>query len=528
MLVETTRRNLSRLAASTNPSAAVIPKSSSSRCRSSSSVAMIVSRKGLQHNHASWNCKAPSPSHRNTRRLLTSSDQNKPPPSDFAKELTAEECAADLTQLASINGTAATEAATAATTTWSSQLAEHLSPSQRQKVHRLLETTTATIAATPGVAAAAAANAVPEPSVQDLRLVSLTVAIPFVGFGIMDNAILIIAGDAIDTSLGVLLGISTMCAAAIGNIVSDVAGVMMGTVIEDWCALYLNLPQPNLTQAQRTLRSVRYAGQFGCGAGIVIGCIIGMFPLLFIDSNRIQVRKREKHLDSIFQDVVTEAKSLIGAQQTCLFLLVNTNEKDEKKKKGDVKKGDSAHPSSSQVVPTPDGKYLYAKYGAASEKNNNRLLPLGRGIVSRAALTGQAWNIPDVSKEPDFSSEMVADITLDNKSKIRNMVCVPVLDAQGRAIAVIRAVNKVGKGRGNPDERGRRSYTSQSFTNDDVQILKALAGHISVSLQRVYEVDGEKEELRLKDTIRILKEYGLEGIAADMGPARRRPLFPEA
>jgi hypothetical protein len=456
--------------------------------------------------------------------------------------VTSEQCATDLAQLASIHGgtVAAAEAtaatATSTTPTWSSQLAMYLSPTQRVQVHRLLETTTARIAATPGAAAAnaaaaAAANAIPEPSVRDLRLVSLTVAIPFVGFGIMDNAILIIAGDAIDTSLGVLLGISTMCAAAIGNIVSDVAGVMMGTVIEDWCALYLNLPQPNLTQAQRTLRSVRMAGQMGCGAGIVIGCIIGMFPLLFIDSNRIQVRKREKHLDSIFQDVVHEAKSLIGAQQTCLFLLVNTNENDIKKKEedGTGSTGSKAYPSSSQVVPTPDGKYLYAKYGAASEQNNNRLLPLGRGIVSRAALTGQAWNIPDVSQEPDFSSEMAVDITLDNsKSKIRNMVCVPVLDAQGRAIAVIRAVNKVGKGRGNPDDRGhvQRSYTSQSFTNDDVQILKALAGHISVSLQRVYEGGGEKEELRLKDTIRILKEYGLEGIAADMGPARRRPLFP--
>jgi GAF domain-containing protein len=511
MLVETTRRNLSGLVATT----VRVPKSSSSRCRSSSA-AMTVSRKGLQNNHAAWK----APHHRNARRLLsTSSDkQKKPLLSPAAHFVTAEQCAADLAQLASVNGTAAAEAAT---TTWSSQLAQYLSPSQRQQVHRLLESATEAAAATPG----AVANAIPEPSVRDLRLISLTVSIPFVGFGIMDNAILIIAGDAIDTSLGVLLGISTMCAAAIGNIVSDVAGVMMGTVIEDWCALYLNLPQPNLTQAQRTLRSVRMAGQFGTGAGIVVGCIIGMFPLLFIDSNRIQVRKREKHLDSIFQDVVTEAKTLIGAQQTCLFLLVNNESDDEKKKK--KKKGGSE--KGGHIVPTPDGKYLYAKYGAASEKNTDRILPLGRGIVSRAALTAQAWNIPDVSKEPDFSSEMAADITLDDtKSKIRNMVCVPVLDPQGRTIAVIRAVNKVGKGRGDPDDALQRSYTSQTFTNDDVQILKALAGHISVSLQRMYEADGEKEELRLKDTIRILKEYGLEGIAADKRTAKRRPLFPEA
>lgn len=47
---------------------------------------------------------------------------------------------------------------------------------------------------------------------------------------------MILAGDMIDTSLGVTLGISTMCAAAIGNIVSDVAGVVLGTVVEDFCA----------------------------------------------------------------------------------------------------------------------------------------------------------------------------------------------------------------------------------------------------------------------------------------------------
>lgn len=137
---------------------------------------------------------------------------------------------------------------------------------------------------------------VPEPSFIDLRLVALNQAIPFVGFGIMDNAILIIAGDAIDTSLGVLLGISTLCAAAIGNIISDVAGVMLGTVIEDFCAR-LGLPVPNISAAQRQLRSVRFAGQFGCALGIVVGCIIGMFPLLFLDAKKSQRLKQVSILE---------------------------------------------------------------------------------------------------------------------------------------------------------------------------------------------------------------------------------------
>jgi len=65
---------------------------------------------------------------------------------------------------------------------------------------------------------------VPEPTNRQLYVVALHQAIPFVGFGIMDNAILILAGEAIDVSLGVTLGISTMCAAAIGNIISDLSG----------------------------------------------------------------------------------------------------------------------------------------------------------------------------------------------------------------------------------------------------------------------------------------------------------------
>eukprot|EP00578_Thalassiosira_sp_NH16_P003472 CAMPEP_0181130416 /NCGR_PEP_ID=MMETSP1071-20121207/29850_1 /TAXON_ID=35127 /ORGANISM="Thalassiosira sp., Strain NH16" /LENGTH=173 /DNA_ID=CAMNT_0023216481 /DNA_START=258 /DNA_END=779 /DNA_ORIENTATION=+ len=109
----------------------------------------------------------------------------------------------------------------------------------------------------------------------------------------MDNAILILAGEAIDIYLGVTLGISTMCAAAIGNIISDVCGVALGTMIEDallgWSKKIEKItkgrvklpPMPKLSYEQRNLRSVRWSGQIGCAVGLTIGCIIGMFPLLF-------------------------------------------------------------------------------------------------------------------------------------------------------------------------------------------------------------------------------------------------------
>jgi len=131
------------------------------------------------------------------------------------------------------------------------------------------------------------------PSQRDLYLVMMHQMIPFIGFGIMDNSILIVAGDVIDQSLGVTLGLSTLCAAALGNIVSDVAGVGFGAVIEEFSHKYVKLPIPQLTSAQRQLRVTRIMGQTGTMIGLVIGCLIGMFPLLFMNQDGVQKKKVE-------------------------------------------------------------------------------------------------------------------------------------------------------------------------------------------------------------------------------------------
>ena len=48
---------------------------------------------------------------------------------------------------------------------------------------------------------------------------------PFVGFGIADNGIMIMAGEKIDLTLGVKLGWSTLAASGFGNTISDVVGL---------------------------------------------------------------------------------------------------------------------------------------------------------------------------------------------------------------------------------------------------------------------------------------------------------------
>lgn len=100
-----------------------------------------------------------------------------------------------------------------------------------------------------------------------------------------------------------------MCAAAIGNIISDVAGVGFGTIIEETVQIWatriekisggrLKLPPlPDFTMEQRALRSVRWSSQMGCAVGLTIGCVIGMFPLLFFDDEGVKEKKHHHYCE---------------------------------------------------------------------------------------------------------------------------------------------------------------------------------------------------------------------------------------
>ncbi|CAM9391773.1 unnamed protein product, partial [Ascophyllum nodosum] len=111
-----------------------------------------------------------------------------------------------------------------------------------------------------------------EPSWRELRMVAFVSGVPFVGFGMMDNAIMIVAGEYIDMTVGVALGISTMAAAALGNTISDVAGVGLGGIIES-VATRLGLPPISLSRAQMLLRSTRTASLIGSAIGVSVGCL---------------------------------------------------------------------------------------------------------------------------------------------------------------------------------------------------------------------------------------------------------------
>uniref|UniRef100_A0A2K5L3C6 Transmembrane protein 65 n=1 Tax=Cercocebus atys TaxID=9531 RepID=A0A2K5L3C6_CERAT len=118
------------------------------------------------------------------------------------------------------------------------------------------------------------------PTPGQLRYVFIHNAIPFIGFGFLDNAIMIVAGTHIEMSIGIILGISTMAAAALGNLVSDLAGLGLAGYVEA-LASRLGLSIPDLTPKQVDMWQTRLSTHLGKAVGVTIGCILGMFPLIF-------------------------------------------------------------------------------------------------------------------------------------------------------------------------------------------------------------------------------------------------------
>lgn len=127
--------------------------------------------------------------------------------------------------------------------------------------------------------------AVPPPTREQLLAHFKHCAVPMVGFGFMDNTVMLHAGNAIDMTFGVTFGLSTLCAAACGQICSDMAGVSFGRVIEA-AASKVGMTPSFLTGAQMELPQVKRVGVCGGLVGVACGCTLGMGNLLLIDSSK--------------------------------------------------------------------------------------------------------------------------------------------------------------------------------------------------------------------------------------------------
>ncbi|XP_048223371.1 transmembrane protein 65-like [Perognathus longimembris pacificus] len=132
------------------------------------------------------------------------------------------------------------------------------------------------------------------PTPGQLRYVFIHNAIPLVGFGFLDNAIMIVAGTHIELSIGIIFGISTMAAAALGYVVSDLAGLGLAGYVEA-LASRLGLSIPDLTPKQVDMWQTRVSTHLGKAVGVTIGCILGMFPLIFFGAGEEDEKLEKKN-----------------------------------------------------------------------------------------------------------------------------------------------------------------------------------------------------------------------------------------
>mmetsp|Transcript_16025 Transcript_16025/g.26883 ORF Transcript_16025/g.26883 Transcript_16025/m.26883 type:complete len:356 (+) Transcript_16025:83-1150(+) len=162
----------------------------------------------------------------------------------------------------------------------------------------------------------------------------IKISIPFVGFGFLDNVIMIVSGNEIESYFGVSLGISAMAAAGLGNTLSDIVGIQAGGMIEAMSDK-LGIEDPELTVEQLKSKTVKMLTVLASMLGITLGCLLGMFPLLFIDDEKdidktirvifdsIDVDKSGtleiKELDALF-DLLQQGNHIDSREQASTFM----------------------------------------------------------------------------------------------------------------------------------------------------------------------------------------------------------------
>lgn len=83
-----------------------------------------------------------------------------------------------------------------------------------------------------------------------------------------------------------------MAAAALGNTFSDVLGIGTAFYVERF-ANRIGYNPPKLTPMQMDMSCSRNAANGGRVLGVTIGCLLGMFPLLFFKNKKTEETNEE-------------------------------------------------------------------------------------------------------------------------------------------------------------------------------------------------------------------------------------------
>jgi len=145
----------------------------------------------------------------------------------------------------------------------------------------------------------------------------------------MDNLVMIQAGQYIDSTLGVKLGLATMTAAACGQVVSDVSGVLFGGTLETFINRWMPNPvAASLSMAQRQSKLGRYASLAGAVIGVIVGCTLGAFTLFFVDLDARDRIQRARQFKEVLSDMthISNAGVSFPCRKVVVHLAVEANQ----------------------------------------------------------------------------------------------------------------------------------------------------------------------------------------------------------
>jgi hypothetical protein len=112
----------------------------------------------------------------------------------------------------------------------------------------------------------------------------------------MDQTVMIQSGNVIDCTIGVTFGLSTLAAAAMGQIVSGAAAAVFGGTLDSLFRA-AGLPRSGLTSAQRALPVAKRVNMYGNLLGVVTGCVLGLLNFLIIDTEQSAILKLQAQKD---------------------------------------------------------------------------------------------------------------------------------------------------------------------------------------------------------------------------------------
>ncbi|CAG9482565.1 unnamed protein product [Plasmodium vivax] len=270
-------------------------------------------------------------------------------------------------------------------------------------------------------------------------------SIPMIGFGFMDQFIMIRLGDIFDASIGVSFGISTLCAASFGQLCSDTFGIFFGYVLNYLLQTYKVIQPAKFDVKNKVYQHCTLVGSV---LGILLGCALGMLQLIFIDTTKSERLKKKKELDFIFQMVMCDCSNILNCETSTLFLYDKA--KNELWSK-------AIH-----------GRKNIIKISANSnEKSFNLWVLRNKEIINcKDVLNNELYN-PSHDEKFNF--------------KTRTILAAPILDRNDEVVGVLMFLNKL---------RSHGGY----FTRNDEKLAEMMSKHISIFMEKFnYISEGDKK-----------------------------------